>query len=126
MRLALLLVVRPLVWIENVQVRDLHTRFANHASMNRAHVPVVALLFGHSNVCMTMRYAHAAPRDAQAAAERIGKTLGRFRKIRSRATNTRPMPAPVPTTERSFRKKPADRTMTGVYPKLATGRQRIP
>ena len=45
--------------------------------MNGVPVPVVARLLGHSNVRMTMRYAHLADRDIEAAAERIGAEMAR-------------------------------------------------
>ena len=45
--------------------------------MNGVPVPVVSRLLGHSNVQMTMRYAHLADRDIEAAAERVGAALAR-------------------------------------------------
>ena len=47
----------------------------SHAVMNGVPVPVVSRLLGHSNVRMTLRYAHLADRDVEAAAERVGQTL---------------------------------------------------
>ena len=35
-------------------------------------LPVVARLLGHSNVRMTLRYAHVRDREIEAAAERVG------------------------------------------------------
>ena len=35
-------------------------------------LPVVARLLGHTQVQMTLRYAHVSDRDVEAAAERIG------------------------------------------------------
>jgi len=40
-------------------------------------VPVVSRLLGHSNVRMTLRYAHLADKDIEAAAERIGAAMAR-------------------------------------------------
>ena len=40
--------------------------------MNGVPVPVVARMLGHSNVRMTLRYAHLGDREIEAAAERIG------------------------------------------------------
>ena len=40
-------------------------------------LPVVARLLGHSQVQMTMRYAHVGDRDVEAAAERIGEAVTR-------------------------------------------------
>ena len=51
-----------------------HT-MASHAVMNGVPVPVVSRLLGHSSVQMTLRYAHLADRDIEAAAERVGRTM---------------------------------------------------
>ena len=45
--------------------------------MNGVPVPVVSRLLGHSNTRMTLRYAHLADREIEAAAERIGDALAR-------------------------------------------------
>ena len=45
--------------------------------MNGVPVPVVSRLLGHSNVRMTLRYAHLGDRDIEAAAERIGEAMAR-------------------------------------------------
>ena len=52
-------------------------RLASHAVMNGVPVPVVSRLLGHSNVRMTLRYAHLGDRDIEAAAERIGEAMAR-------------------------------------------------
>ena len=44
--------------------------------MNGVPVPVVSRLLGHSNVSMTLRYAHLGDRDIEAAAEKVGKAIG--------------------------------------------------
>ena len=44
--------------------------------MNGVPVPVVSRLLGHSNVQMTLRYAHLADRDIEATAERVGRAIG--------------------------------------------------
>ena len=44
--------------------------------MSGVPVPVVSRLLGHSNVRMTLRYAHLADRDIKAAAERVGTAIG--------------------------------------------------
>ena len=44
--------------------------------MNGVAVPVVARLLGHADVKMTLRYAHLADREIEAAAERIGAAMG--------------------------------------------------
>ena len=43
--------------------------------MNGVPLPVVARLLGHSNVSMTMRYAHVGDREIEAAAERVGRAV---------------------------------------------------
>ena len=43
--------------------------------MNGVPVPVVSRMLGHSNVRMTLRYAHLADRDIEAAAERVGHEI---------------------------------------------------
>ena len=50
---------------------------ASHAVMNCVPVPVVSRLLGHSNVRMTLRYAHLADTDIEAAAERVGAAMAR-------------------------------------------------
>ena len=50
--------------------------------MNGVPVPVVSRLLGHSNVQMTLRYAHLADRDIEAAAERTGQVMGALMDIR--------------------------------------------
>ena len=43
--------------------------------MNGVPVPVVSRMLGHSNVRMTLRYAHLGDREIEAAAERIGRAV---------------------------------------------------
>ena len=43
--------------------------------MNGVPVPIVLRLLGHSDVRMTLRYAHLADKDIEAAAERIGEAM---------------------------------------------------
>ena len=50
---------------------------ASHAVMNGVPVPVVSRLLGHSNVQMTLRYAHLGDRDIERAAERIGRAIAK-------------------------------------------------
>ena len=38
-------------------------------------LPVVARLLGHSQVSMTLRYAHVAEKEVEAAAQRVGKVI---------------------------------------------------
>ena len=68
--------VRREAGIENVRLHDLRHTHASHAVMSGVPVPVVSRLLGHSNVSMTLRYAHLGDRDIEAAAERIGQAIG--------------------------------------------------
>ena len=69
--------VRREAGIEDVRLHDLRHTVASHAVMNGVPVPVVSRLLGHSNTRMTLRYAHLADRDIEAAAERVGDALAR-------------------------------------------------
>ena len=68
--------IRREAGIEDVRLHDLRHTMASHAVMNGVPVPVVSRLLGHSNVRMSLRYAHLADRDIKAAAERVGKAIG--------------------------------------------------
>ena len=72
--------VRKEAGIEDVRLHDLRHTHASHAVMNGVPVPVVSRLLGHSNVQMTLRYAHLADRDLEAAAERIGTAMAQVMK----------------------------------------------
>ena len=69
--------VREEAGIEDVRLHDLRHTMASHAVMHGVPVPVVSRLLGHSNVQMTLRYAHLADRDIEAAAERVGAAMAR-------------------------------------------------
>ena len=58
-----------------MRLHDLRHTFASHAVMNGVPIPVVSRLLGHSTVRMTLRYAHFADKDIEAAAERIGAAM---------------------------------------------------
>ena len=73
--------VRREAGIEDVRLHDLRHTHASHAVMNGVPVPVVARLLGHSNVRMTMRYAHLADRDIEAAAEQVGQAIAKIMNI---------------------------------------------
>ena len=62
--------------ILDVRLHDLRHTFASHAVMNGVPVPVVSRLLGHSNVRMTLRYAHLGDREIEAAGERVGQSIG--------------------------------------------------
>ena len=70
--------VRRDAGIEDVRLHDLRHTHASHAVMNGVPVPVVSRLLGHSNVRMTLRYAHLADREIEAAAERVGQEFAKL------------------------------------------------
>ena len=69
--------VRREAGIEDCRLHHLRHTMASHAIMNGVPVPVVSRLIGHSNVRMTLRYAHLADRDIEAAAERVGEAVAK-------------------------------------------------
>ena len=69
--------VRAEAEIEDVRLHDLRHNLASHAVMSGVPVPVVSRLLGHANVRMTLRYAHLADKDIEAAAERVGAAMAR-------------------------------------------------
>ena len=73
--LALWYRVRREAGIEDVRLHDLRHTYVSHAVMNGVPVPVVSRMLGHSNVRMTLRYAHLGDREIEAAAERIGQSV---------------------------------------------------
>ena len=70
--------IRREAGIEDVRLHDLRHTFASQAVMNSIPVPIVSRLLGHSNVRMTLRYAHLADRDVEAAAERVGIAMDKI------------------------------------------------
>lgn len=58
-----------------MRLHDLRHSLASHAAMNGVPVPAVSRMLGHSNVRMTMRYAHLGDREIEAAAERVGQAI---------------------------------------------------
>ena len=74
--------VRRQAGIEDVRLHDLRHTHASHAVMNGVPLPVISRLLGHSNVQMTMRYAHLADRDLEAAAERVGAAMAEVMGLR--------------------------------------------
>jgi len=67
--------VRREAGIEDVRLHDLRHTHASHAVMNGVPVPVVSRLLGHSNIRMTLRYAHLGDREIETAAERVGHSI---------------------------------------------------
>ena len=73
--LSLWFTVRKQAGIEDVRLHDLRHNFASQAVLNGVPLPTVARLLGHREVSMTLRYAHVADREIEAAAERIGSAI---------------------------------------------------
>ncbi len=69
--------VRREAGIEDCRLHDLRHSMASHAVINGVPLPVVSRLLGHSDVRMTLLYAHLADRDIEAAAERVGVEMAR-------------------------------------------------
>ena len=69
--------VRAEAGFKDVRLHDLRHTMASHAVMNGVPVPVVSRMLGHSDLRTTLRYAHLADRDIEAAAERIGAAMAR-------------------------------------------------
>ena len=67
--------VRRQAGIEDCRLHDLRHTHASHAVMNGVPVPVVSRMLGHSNVRMTLRYAHLGDREIETAAERVGQSI---------------------------------------------------
>ena len=63
--------------MEDVRLHDLRHTFASHAVLQGVPLPVVSRLLGHKRPSMTLRYAHVADREVEAAAERIGMAIAR-------------------------------------------------
>ena len=67
--------VRTRAGLEDVRLHDLRHNFASHAVRQGIPLPTVARLLGHREVSMTLRYAHVADREVEAAAERIADAI---------------------------------------------------
>ena len=63
------------VGIEDVRLHDLRHTVASQAVAKGVPLPTVARMLGHAQPTMTLRYAHVGDREAEAAAERIGKAI---------------------------------------------------
>ena len=64
--------IRREIGIEDVRLHDLRRSFASQCMIEGVPLPVVSRLLGHRHSAMTLRYAHVADRDVEAAAERVG------------------------------------------------------
>ena len=73
--------IRREAGIEDVRLHDLRHTFASHAVMNGVPVPVVSRMLGHSNVRMTLRYAHLGDREIEEAAEKVGRAIAAIMEI---------------------------------------------
>ena len=67
--------IRRGVGIEDVRLHDLRHSYASQCVMAGIPLPVVSKLLGHSQVTMTLRYAHTTDKDVEAAAERVGARI---------------------------------------------------
>ena len=64
--------VRKRAGIGDVRLHDLRHSVASQAVLKGVPLPVVARLLGHSQVGMTLRYAHVAEKEVEAAAGESG------------------------------------------------------
>ena len=67
--------VRSEAGIGDVRLHDFRHTVASQAVLNGVPLPVTARLLGHSDVRMTMRYAHVGDAEVEAAAERVGQVI---------------------------------------------------
>ncbi len=77
--------IRREIGIEDVRLHDLRHSYASQCLMAGIPLPVVSKLLGHSDCAMTLRYTHAADKDVEAAAERIGARIAKLLKIPDQA-----------------------------------------
>ena len=64
--------IRAEASIGDLRLHDLRHTVASQAALAGVPLTVTARLLGHSDVRMTMRYAHVGDREVEAAAERVG------------------------------------------------------
>ena len=74
-------VIRAEAGIGDVRLHDLRHTVASQATLAGVPLTVTARLLGHSDVRMTMRYAHVGDREVEAAAERVGTTIATMMEI---------------------------------------------
>ena len=102
--------VRREAGIEDVRLHDLRHTVASQAAMNGIPLPVVARLLGHSNVRMTMRYAHVGDHEIEAAAERVGHIIASIIAI------GKPPAMARPSQEQTFIRPTKSTMRSGVRP----------
>ena len=68
-------ILRARAGLDDVRLHDLRHNYASQAVLNSVPIPTVARLLGHRQISMTLRYAHVADREVEAAAERIGDAI---------------------------------------------------
>ena len=73
--LALWYEIRREIGIEDVRLHDLRHSYASQCVIEGVPLPVVSRLLGHRNSAMTLRYVHAADKDVESAAERVGALI---------------------------------------------------
>ena len=69
--------IRREAGIGDVRLHDLRHTHASQAVLQGVPLPVVSRLLGHRQLSMTMRYAHVADQEVEAAAERIGHVIAK-------------------------------------------------
>lgn len=69
--------VRKVAGLEDVRLHDLRHSHASQAVLQGVPLPVVSKLLGHRQLSMTVRYAHVADQEVEAAAERIGNAIAK-------------------------------------------------
>ncbi|WP_424831255.1 tyrosine-type recombinase/integrase [Ruegeria sp.] len=73
--------IRREIGIEDVRLHDLRHSYASQSVMAGVPLPVVSKLLGHSQCAMTLRYTHAADKDVEAAADRVGARIAELLRI---------------------------------------------
>ena len=61
--------------LKDLRIHDLRHSFASHSIQQGVPLPVISKLMGHSNLRMTLRYAHVSDREVKTAAECIGASI---------------------------------------------------
>ena len=67
--------IRREIGIDDVRLHDLRHSYASRCVIEGVLLPVVSMLLGHRDSAMTLRYAHVADREVEAASERIGARI---------------------------------------------------